>query len=357
MSDFTRLGCSIWDWEPWTALDSQARILWLALYTSSEAKRIVPGLWHGGIPTLAEASRLQPDQVWASLDTLLEHDLIEYDRKLRVIHLTVLPDAGERPMNGKHIMGWWNRFVTVPRCQVRDAHIRVLRWLVEQGVVTEDHEKSWAKTFGDTSKVQIPPPRKRGVRRLVEDESDTSTAVQPSLFPSGASPSESPSENPIRKKSGSPDTVCDTVTHTVCDTHTDTDPDTDPDLISGIGGGSGEGHAAGKPTLVLVPMPPAVTEHDLVNALWPDPRTRPVLTDTRQFELQRAISTADDSTLTQEAIVLLAEFARGRRAGISPEEVTRPGRLRALVQEAIAWKRESAEKSAALAEARKQLGF
>ena len=67
MSAFTRLGASLWDWEPWTDLRAQTRILWLALYTSAEAKRHVPGLWQGGIPTMADAARMPPDDVIAAL--------------------------------------------------------------------------------------------------------------------------------------------------------------------------------------------------------------------------------------------------------------------------------------------------
>ncbi len=184
MTAFTRLGSSLWDWEPWTDLSPAPRLLWLALYTSAEAKRHVPGLWHGGIPSMADAARRPPDEVIDSLDKLLERELVEYDAKLRVLRLCELPDPGERPSNGKVILGWWTRFKTVPACPVRDAHVKVLAWICHEGSrqsrkeFTANHVAAWNETFGT---IVAPAPRRRGVRRLAD--SDTSTLIQPSLFP------------------------------------------------------------------------------------------------------------------------------------------------------------------------------
>lgn len=188
MTAFTRLGSSIWDWDPWTDLSGDARVLWLALYTSPAAKRHLPGLWHGGIPSMADAARMTGAAVVSALDELLERDLVEYDAKLRVLRLTQLPDCGEYPANGKVIKSWWTRFRTVPDCPVRNAHIRTLRWVLDEGAsragkqVTDHHEEAWGQTFGT---VAIPSVRRRGVRTI--GDSDTSTSVQPSLFPSAAS--------------------------------------------------------------------------------------------------------------------------------------------------------------------------
>ena len=184
MSAFTRLGASLWDWEPWTDLRAQTRILWLALYTSAEAKRHVPGLWQGGIPTMADAARMPPDDVIAALDQLLERELVEYDQKLRVLRLCGLPDAGEYPSNGKVILGWWTKFNTVPPCPVRDAHVRTIAWIIDNGsrragTATDNHKEAWSQTFGT---ITIPPPRRRGIRRLADSLWDTGTQVQPSLW-------------------------------------------------------------------------------------------------------------------------------------------------------------------------------
>lgn len=183
MTAYTCLGAALWDWEPWTELSLPARVLWLALYTSAEAKRHVPGLWQGGIPSMADAARMQADDVVAALDELLVHEMVEYDQKSRVLRLCILPDAGEYPANGNVIRGWWTKFKTVPACSVRDAHVRTVAWILEVGAsqrdakVSHHHKQAWEETFG---RVVVPAPRRRGVRRLAD--TDTSTAVQPSLF-------------------------------------------------------------------------------------------------------------------------------------------------------------------------------
>lgn len=185
--DFTRLGCSIWEWEPWIHLDASARILWLGLYTSPEARRNPPGLWHGSIHTMSEASKLDPDTTRGALDTLLERELVEFEIKLRVLRLVTLPDCGEYPSNGHIIRSWWRDFKRVPSCTVRDAHVRTLRWIMDEGarlsgkLLSHHHEEAWRDTFGTVPEVAA---RRRGVRRLAE--SDTSTDIQPSLFPSRA---------------------------------------------------------------------------------------------------------------------------------------------------------------------------
>lgn len=183
MSAHTRLGAGIWDWEPFTQLDAGPQVLWLALYTSVEAKRILPGLFHGSITAMADAAHKPVDETRINLDKLLDADLVEYDIKLRVLRLTQLPDGGESPPNPNVLRGWFRKFLTVPSCQVRDAHVPTIRWMMEQWSretlkpISVGHEEVWRDTFG---RIVVPPPRKRGVRRLAE--SDTSTAAQPSLF-------------------------------------------------------------------------------------------------------------------------------------------------------------------------------
>jgi hypothetical protein len=270
MTAFTRLGSSIWDWEPWTELGTCARVLWLALFTSAEAKRHVPGLWQGGIPMMADAAHMSADDVRLALDQLLERETVEFDARSRVLRLCHLPDAGEFPSNGKVILGWWTRFKTVPACPVRDAHVRTLQWILDTGAerrgtpLTPDHANAWRTTFGT---IQIPAPRKRGIRRLT-DLSDTSTSVQPSLFGSpvgtdmvSAKPSDRspPQEIPMAvdnsnslrqlKENKNSETVSDTVS----DTNRIPDPgsrilDLSPER------GSGGGHETGmRPALTLVP--------------------------------------------------------------------------------------------------------
>ncbi len=276
MTAFTRLGAGVWDWAPFVELDDSTRVLWLALYTTAEAKRHAPGLWQGGIPTMADASHQRPDVVVDALDHLLEREMAEYDSKTRVLRLTMLPDPGEYPSNGKVILSWWTRFRSVPECGVRDAHIPTLRWIIDTGArlsgkgVTVHHETAWRDTFGA---VPIPAPRRRGVRRLAD--SDTSTHVQPSLFSTVPIP-DPPFGNgiPVGPGSASPQPPVisvdnsavlrqlnkirgpETVSDTVSDTNRIPDPGSRiPDLSSLSGeGGWGGGHDTGRPALALVPQ-------------------------------------------------------------------------------------------------------
>jgi len=186
MSVYTKLGVKFWEWSDINALPAGPRLLWIGLYTSGQGRQSVPGLFYGSITAMADAVHLPVDEVLRYLDTLLEHDLVEYDRERRVLRFTKLPDAGEAPTNGNTIRGWWRKFQIVPQCLVRDAHIVTLRWIMDEWSrengkpLSADHSKAWAETFGNASLVTIPPPRKRGVRRLLDN--DTGTNVQPSLF-------------------------------------------------------------------------------------------------------------------------------------------------------------------------------
>lgn len=183
---YTRLSELIWSWEPFVSLSSDARILWLALYTGATAKRLLPGLWQGAPQQMADEARLPSIETINALDTLLDREIVEYDPRVRVLRLTKLPDAGDWPTSFTIMRSWWRRFITLPPCAVRDAHVVTLRWLLERGAALSEenqsgkpspkHEEVWANTFGT---VTIPPVRRRGLRHA---SADTSTATQPSLF-------------------------------------------------------------------------------------------------------------------------------------------------------------------------------
>jgi hypothetical protein len=284
MTAFTRLGSSIWDWDRWTELEASPRILWLALYTSGEAKRHVPGLWQGSFSSMADAGRMRVDDVVNALDALLDRELVEYDAKLRVLRLCELPDCGEYPSNGRVILGWWTKFNTVPPCAVRDAHVRTLQWICQEGsrrsgkTFTPNHQEAWNDTF---ARIVIPAPRRRGVRRLA-DNNDTGTSVQPSLF--------SPPVSPVLHESSYPQNpqipvynsavlrqlneinVPETVSHTVSDTVSHTNRIRDPgsripdhSSLSGEGDwGRGDGE---RRVLTLVPPATPYTADDVIRAL------------------------------------------------------------------------------------------
>ncbi len=189
----TCLGTSLWDWQPWIELELPSRMLWLAFYTSAEAKRILPGLWHGGVSMMAEAARLDGLQTATALQDLMDRDMFEYDKKSRVGRITAqdgfnaFPDTAEFPTNGNTIRGWYRRFLGVPDVAIRNAHVTTLNWLITQGcsdhgqrkgrAPSHDHAKAWGETF---ELVQIPSQRRRGTRRVLDE--DTSNSAQASLF-------------------------------------------------------------------------------------------------------------------------------------------------------------------------------
>ncbi len=314
MTNYTRLGAQIWNWEPWTELPPVARLLWMSLYTSAEARRVVPGLFVGSITAMSEIARLPVDDTLTALDQLLEHEMAEYDQKLRVLRLTRLPDCGESPPNPNCVRSWWIRFQTVPACPVRDAHVATLRWTMDEWSrengrpVTAAHEAAWTATF---AMVAVPAPRRRGVRRLVDHA--TGTEFQRGLFdpPPPPPPVPSPIEVPISPvavrtahvdplSSGASeargtvpgptypqggeggvdnsDPLRQNMKYQVSGNGIgngyrngmDQDQDQDQDLGSSFrsasGGGSG-GHDSGKPALTLVPPPGSCSPQEFVSLL------------------------------------------------------------------------------------------
>lgn len=143
---WTPLGASWWDWAPLAQASANARLLWLALYTSAPARRCPPGLWQGGCAVMAEVSHLDLGVVEVALAELQALRLVECDPTTRVVRLVVLPDQLDRPANGDQIRSWWTRWRTLPACTVRDSHVETLRALV--GRFTEHHTVAWGDTFG-----------------------------------------------------------------------------------------------------------------------------------------------------------------------------------------------------------------
>jgi hypothetical protein len=337
MSAFTRLGSAIWDWEPWTELGATARVMWLALYTSAEAKRHIPGLWQGGIPSMADAARMAADDVRMALDQLLERELVEYDPKFRVLRLCDLPDAGEYPTNGNVIRSWWTKFNTVPGCPVRDAHVRTIAWILDTGSkrlrgqdqkVTANHQQAWSETFGT---IVVPASRRRGLRRLADN--DTGTPSQPSLFPSKAI--SVPNDSPVGKiptasypqetslsvdnsavlrqsnEISGPERVTERVYETLSVTNGIPDLGSRISDLSSLSGGGG-GHDSGmRPTLVLVPPYTAIHVLEwLARGLWDQ-----TFDKAYQDALGALISRWSSDGVTQDDWRVLAEYnaISGRR--------------------------------------------
>jgi hypothetical protein len=142
----TTISVALFYWPPYVAMSLAARSLWIGLYASGAARRCPVGLFSGGPASMAEAARMSIADTDVALTELVGAGVVEYDQVAMVARLTGLPDKAERPDNGNVLRSWWRRWRTVPRCAVRDRHVRLLRWLLEP--MTEDHAEAWAATFG-----------------------------------------------------------------------------------------------------------------------------------------------------------------------------------------------------------------
>lgn len=369
MGDFTSFGAKIWNWRRWRNLDDSTRLLWIGLYTTAQAKHAVPGLWKGSIAIISEETGMTPERVIRGLDRLLAVDLIEYDRDFDVLRMTELPDTGEWPSNENWLKGWWNRFVLIPECPIRNAHVATLRWILEQGardrgkVIPKSVEQTWLDTFG---RIDVPAQRRRGVARL-EGDSDTSTAVQPSLFalttpelqrpstPSDvitprANAGEIPSESEIVSEATSGSRVSKPSIEGFRASGTGTDTGTG---ISSSGGIGGDIHSPPKPTLKLVPKPGAFSVADLHAVLQrTGSRWEQTLRQRDHDALEQAIGELGMLFDGQAVLGLLREhIARGGLAGITLQEICRPGALSAAIEQAQARKRTADERAAMLAAA------
>lgn len=239
---FTPLGHGIWFWKPWRTLESlESQKLWLALYTSAEAKRSVPGLWPGSLGTMSDITEMSSNTCWNALDHLCARNMAVFDQENRLVRLPQLPDALDRAHNDKAIWGWWSRYRALPEVPLRDAHVPTLWWMIQSGKCTDKMVEAWKQTFGTITVPKAIP----SFRRL--SSYDTGTAVQPSLFGSPPPLSSFFRSNEINNSDP----------RRVLPGTTPGGQDLDLDLRSGLpeaeGGGSGEG---GRPHLQLVPDPP-----------------------------------------------------------------------------------------------------
>jgi hypothetical protein len=406
---FTKIGTGLWSWSPWLRLETGsddivgrcARLLWLAIYTSPESKRSVPGLLNVSVGGLAELAAMPTQAAYSYFDRLLAHDLVEYDAERRVVRLTSLPDGCEAPTNGNTIRAWWRRFLSVPECEIRDAHVGTVHWMLERWSleagrpISADHSKAWAETFGTIS---IPKQVRRGVRSLLGD-SDTSTPVQPSLFQKPPIPSVKGSL--VASGARSETQSADSAGHdTPQRASHDLDPKTvinDPDpgrvpgrvpgtLLEPTGSGYGSGYGSGSqisesrsgaraPEIVyLTVLDGGFDVHELWLMLQEARPGYPAAFTEKQYTaLQRAIDAISTKFRTPHAIACLREYIASGMEGfprppltaeqrsspegdLAPEIIAAPGWLPRAIEHAVAWKARVDEKSAMLREARMQLG-
>lgn len=389
MNLFTRIGSSLWSWEPFRRLERShddrighgAKLLWIALYTTPEAKGCPPGLFSGSITSIAESAGIYVDAARAYLDRLIEDDLVEYDVEKRVLRMIALPDAGESPTNGNAIRGWWRRFNALPECAVRDAHVTTLRWIMEEWSrrngkpIGKDHAVAWSETFG---KVASPTPRAR-VRKHVQTSLFTPSGASEKSYPQGSLPDPAPSAGDPVDNSGFRPKLnkinTNHITNSFNDRSTTVEPDQDQDPDQDLG--SPDPDPEGRQVLVLkVYDGIGFDTDDLIDALHEAtlekfPRA---LTGEQRLALGEAITAASERSRTPGALVALREYiASGtpglelpaltleqraaKQHGISPDLVAAPGWLGHALQLAIAWKQKRDAQLAMFADARKDLGF
>jgi len=158
MSDgkYTKVGTALFAWEPYLSVrreSADAAHLWLALYASAPAKLMIPGLWMGGVGTMADASRLTFHECVHALDLLCERAMVEFDPKTQLLRLTALPDKCEAAPNQACLRGWWSRRQGLPDCGVRDRHVDLMAWLTlpirpSKRSTGLEMQRAWDDTWG-----------------------------------------------------------------------------------------------------------------------------------------------------------------------------------------------------------------
>lgn len=389
---YTNLGSGIWSWPPFRRLERSqddvigrcAKLLWLALYTTPQAKMQPPGLFSGSVTTMAEECGFPVDETRKYLDRLLDDELVEYDQEHRLLRLTQLPDCQEFPTNGHGIRGWWRRFSNLPACATRDRHVHVLRWILEEWVkqtgktLSKNHKEAWSETFGMlTSIPALLPPRPR-------------KHVQGNLFttPSGASPAalslndssiDSKSIQDSVRNSGSNDFNRNSYNDRLTTVKRDQDQEKDQDQVPDLRipePGSGASAIGSGPVLQLVPPSRGVDPDDFAEVMHratEGPRAFPkALTRDQRLALGRAIDAARDVLGGSADLALLGQYiartVTPQTSDLTLDVVISPGWIAHAMRHAHGWgareadrvaalQRDVADRTAMLSEARKKLGF
>jgi hypothetical protein len=154
----TKIGCGLFAWTPYVRLrradgTGNAAHLWQVLLMSAPAKLWIPGLWYGGLGTMADNARLTHQETYEALGVCIAQAMVEYDERTQVLRLTQLPDRCERAPNPSCLRGWWSRWQNVPDCSVRDRHLDLMVWLhlpfkASKRSAKEEMQRAWEETFG-----------------------------------------------------------------------------------------------------------------------------------------------------------------------------------------------------------------
>lgn len=144
---YTRIHEFLYDWEPFYNLSIEARYVWFALYTGPTAKLYPPGILRANISGFAEECRMGTVDLTNAIREMVDKETIEHDLQRRVVMLRTLPDRGERPSSAKNITALWNRWLTLPECELKYKYLHLMEWLVDR-FPTANYLKAWNETFG-----------------------------------------------------------------------------------------------------------------------------------------------------------------------------------------------------------------
>ena len=352
MARYTNVGPSLFDWPPYHALSFPSRCLWLGLYASAEAKRVLPGLFHGGRSVMAEAAAMSVIDVDSSLRELCDRRLVTHDPMSRLTAFLALPDRGERPCNGRSLKMFWARWRDLPEAYPKYHWVSLLSWLCEP--MTTDHLNVWQTTFATVDTVKLTnsdTPHNAlhpGSKLSTGSELSTGGASQQELFYSKSPTCETElSTGESDLSTGEPeivrkDVVADTVRHTPRYRY----------VVSGIPEGGSGGISAGGHNGLDGPrgtngIPLSFTVKDLCEVLEKssegrvlcgviDPRSGPTLRDT--------VSTLEGLGMGLSEVDLAGRFlAAGGisyRTDLDAKWAGQPGNLVGVISQAKRWEKD-----------------
>lgn len=134
--------------------DSQ-QMLWVTILTGPQTNAC-PGIWIGGVGTLAEIRRRPYEEVAADLAVLEQLGMVEMDSRHRVMRVPRAPRYQDL-RNADQLRSWKKGWDTIPECDAKYRHAISLR----EAVVRNEKGAGWWDTvFGtvlDTVSDTVPP--------------------------------------------------------------------------------------------------------------------------------------------------------------------------------------------------------
>lgn len=159
MGSFTRLGCDFVTWSPLREVSAKALRLWLSLYTTRGAKTYPPGLFFGGVLTMADASGMAIPDTESCLRELEAAGLVTHDPEHKLTAMLQLPDRGEAPANPNVLRSFYRRWIYAPASAVKRGYLKLIQWLVAPQLDRECMAQAWADTFAPELEAELEAER------------------------------------------------------------------------------------------------------------------------------------------------------------------------------------------------------